>query len=153
MYDIEGNKWIDLEISHDIPRWYHSGIMVASIPSWKYFIFGGSTGNFEEGGNRTGSVMSDDCFVLDMNSHQWQNIVLETPYKPKARESASLFYDINESRIVIFGGWCNNWLGDVHALSVSLITGPPYAIYGIKPQLGPLTGKTKVIINGDGFKV
>lgn len=38
------------------------------------------------------------------------------------------------------------------ALNVSTITGPPYAIFGIKPNLGPLTGKTKVKINGEGFK-
>lgn len=37
-------------------------------------------------------------------------------------------------------------------MNVSLITGPPYAIYDIKPNLGPLTGKTKVTITGDGFK-
>lgn len=41
--------------------------MVKAIPSWKYFIFGGSIGNFEEGGNRTTSKMSDECFVLDLN--------------------------------------------------------------------------------------
>lgn len=33
-----------------------------------------------------------------------------------------------------------------------MITGPPYAIYSIKPALGPLTGKTHVKILGDGFK-
>ena len=37
-------------------------------------------------------------------------------------------------------------------LSVGTITGPPYAIYSVKPALGPLTGKTKIIITGDGFK-
>lgn len=38
------------------------------------------------------------------------------------------------------------------SLNVSTITGPPYAIFGIKPKLGPLTGKTNVIIEGEGFK-
>ena len=38
------------------------------------------------------------------------------------------------------------------SLNVSTITGPPYAIFGIKPNLGPLTGKTKVTISGEGFK-
>ncbi len=45
--------------------------MVAAIPSWKYFVFGGSTGNFEEGGNRTLSKLSDDSYVLDMKSKTW----------------------------------------------------------------------------------
>jgi dynein heavy chain, axonemal len=38
------------------------------------------------------------------------------------------------------------------SLNVSSITGPPYAIFAIKPNLGPLTGKTKVEIVGEGFK-
>lgn len=38
------------------------------------------------------------------------------------------------------------------SLNVSTITGPAYAIFGIKPKLGPLTGKTKVTILGEGFK-
>lgn len=63
-----------------------------------------------------------------------------------------MIFDPNDSRLVVFGGWSNQWLSDIWALSVSLITGPPYAIYDITPNLGPLTGKTKVVIKGDGFK-
>jgi len=37
-------------------------------------------------------------------------------------------------------------------LSVATITGPPYAIYSLDPALGPLTGKTRIVITGDGFK-
>jgi dynein heavy chain len=33
-----------------------------------------------------------------------------------------------------------------------MITGPPYAIFSIVPKTGPLTGKTKIVITGDGFK-
>lgn len=63
-----------------------------------------------------------------------------------------MFFDSNDSKLVIFGGWANNWLGDMVVLNVSSITGPPYAIYSMKPMLGPLTGKTKVTIIGEGFK-
>lgn len=72
--------------------------------------------------------------------------------KPKARENSAMFFDSNDSRLIIFGGWANNWLTDMVALNVSSITGPPYAIYSIRPSLGPLTGKTKVIIIGEGFR-
>lgn len=76
MYDIAANEWKDLELSHEIPRWYHSGILVKAIPSNKFFVFGGSTGNFEEGGNRTSSKMSDETYVLDMNldAMKWKSI-------------------------------------------------------------------------------
>jgi len=154
LYDINNNVWVDPELSHEIPRWYHSAIVVPAIPSWKYFVFGGSIGNFEEGGNRTTSRMTDDAYVLDIpdiKNMKWYpiNIVGE---RPKARESSALFYDNNDSKLILFGGWSNNWLGDTYSLKVSMITGPPYAIYNITPNMGPLTGKTKVLIDGDGFK-
>lgn len=158
IYDIEKDEWVDPEISHEIPKWNLSGVMAPSIPSWKYFIFGGSVGSFEEGGNRTNSRYVDDSFVLDIDTLSWNAINLENDensrvvLKPKARESSSIFYDSNESRVIIFGGWANNWLNDLWALNVSTITGPPYAIFNLKPSLGPLTGKTKVFIDGDGFK-
>jgi dynein heavy chain len=74
VYDIKNQAWIDPELSHETPRWNHVGIMVHAIPSSKYFIFGGSVGNFEEGGNRTVSSMSDASYVLDMKSMQWSPI-------------------------------------------------------------------------------
>lgn len=43
-------------------------------------------------------------------------------------------------------------MDDMWSLNVSTITGPPYAIFNIKPSLGPLTGKTKVSIKGEGFR-
>jgi len=50
--------------------------MAPSIPSWKYFIFGGSVGSFEEGGNRTGSRFVDDVFYLDVEKLKWSYIDL-----------------------------------------------------------------------------
>lgn len=44
IYDIEKDEWIDPELTHEIPKWNAGGIMTPSIPSWKYFIFGGSVG-------------------------------------------------------------------------------------------------------------
>jgi len=40
----------------------------------------------------------------------------------------------------------------MYARKVNMITGPPYAIYSIEPKMGPLSGKTKVRIIGDGFR-
>ena len=63
-----------------------------------------------------------------------------------------MVYDKIESRLVVFGGWNNNWLSDLHTLSVSKIVGPPYAVDSCEPALGPLTGKTKITIYGIGFQ-
>lgn len=70
---------------------------------------------------------------------------------PKAREHAAMIYDAEDSRLLIFGGWNSNWLGDLHSLNVSLIVGPPYAITAIDPPLGELTGNSECIIEGIGF--
>lgn len=45
-YSIDTKTWLDVEVTHDIPKWNLGGIMAQSIPSWKYFIFGGTVGNF-----------------------------------------------------------------------------------------------------------
>jgi dynein heavy chain len=132
--------------------------MAPSIPSWKYFIFGGSVGSFEEGGNRTSSRYVDDTFYLDVDEMEWRAVELENEedgkhvLKPKPREQPAIFYDLYEQRVIVYGGWSNNWLSDMWSLNVSMITGPPYAIFSIKPALGPLTGKTKSVIKGEGFK-
>lgn len=74
IYDIEKNCWQDPEITHEIPKWNLCGIMAPSIPSWKYFVFGGSVGSFEEGGNRTNSRFVDDVWCLDVDSLEWQPV-------------------------------------------------------------------------------
>lgn len=48
--------------------------MVPSIPSYKYFIFGGSVGSFEEGGFRSSSRFVDDTYVLDVDDLKWQPV-------------------------------------------------------------------------------
>jgi len=78
IYDIEKDEWIDPEIAHEIPKWNMSGMMAPSIPSWKYFVFGGSVGSFEEGGNRTNSRYVDDSFFLDIDTLSWNTINLES---------------------------------------------------------------------------
>ena len=98
IYDTESRVWQDPEISHEIPKWNLCGIMAPSIPSWKYFIFGGSVGSFEEGGNRTNSKFVDDVWCLDVESLEWnpikydrtdsstlQSEILDPSLKPIAR--------------------------------------------------------------------
>ncbi len=44
IFDIEKKVWIESDISHEIPKWNMTGLMIPCIPSYKYFIFGGSVG-------------------------------------------------------------------------------------------------------------
>jgi dynein heavy chain len=154
IYDLETETWEDPEINHEIPKWNLNGILAPSIPSWKYFIFGGSCGNFFEGSNRTGSKYVNDTWYLDVDSLEWVPVKLEENEEivPSARESPATFYSLDDQRIYVFGGWANDWLNDMWMLPVGNITGPPYAITSIKPTVGPVTGKTKLSIFGAGFK-
>jgi len=43
-FHLVNHTWTNPDISHEIPRWYHSSICVPAISSWKFFVFGGSTG-------------------------------------------------------------------------------------------------------------
>ena len=51
----------------------------------------------------------------------------------------------------MFGGWANDWLDDLYMLDVSGIVGPPYAVQGLVPNEGPMTGKTEISIQGLQF--
>jgi len=132
--------------------------MVEAIPSWKYFVFGGEQGDFPEGGPRKFGAFVNSSSVLDIDTLTFMKIKTEDeesddgPYLPPEREYSSMIYDSKNYRLVVFGGWANEWLSDVHALNVSSIVGPPYAITEIIPNLGQLTGGNQVIVKGVGFK-
>lgn len=52
-FNVETNDWWEPDTGgQTIPLWNHSAILVQAIPSAKYFIFGGESANFPEGGPR-----------------------------------------------------------------------------------------------------
>lgn len=77
IYDIESETWSDPDVAHEVPKWNFSGCLAPSIPSWKYFIFGGSSGTFFEGSNRTGSRYINDCWYFDIDYEKWVPVKLE----------------------------------------------------------------------------
>jgi len=98
IYKIEENEWIDPEFDYDIPRWNHAAHMYKHPPSWKYFVFGGSTGTFDESEPRTLGSFTDTLHVFDVSKDQWVGSVaplelgedagpLSQPVKPQARDS------------------------------------------------------------------
>ena len=75
----------------------------------------------------------------------------EDDEKPKPREYAAMSYDEKERRLIVFGGWKDGWLNDLYTLDVSKVVGPPYAITGIDPPLGQISGGVPITITGVGF--
>ena len=159
-YDVESKEWYEPEIGGTdiLPRWNHSSVLVEAIPSWKYFIFGGESETFMEGGPRAFGKYQNSARYLDIETMSWTTIVTEDtdspggPQLPMPREYSAMAYDSKDSRLIIFGGWSNEWMNDIYTLNVSQIVGPPYAIAAIIPNLGQLSGNTEVRITGIGFR-
>lgn len=157
LFCADKKEWCELDVPIDTPRWNHTATMVPALPNWKIFVFGGSTGYFEEGAPRNFGSLTDSIIYLnvkdDLKGQKWLSVSMEDQkVLPSPRENASLIYDQDDQRLVLFGGWSNNYLGDIYQVNISNITGPEYAIYRITPNLGPLTGKTNIVITGEGFK-
>jgi dynein heavy chain len=116
--------------------------MVEAIPSWKYFIFGGESGDFPEGGPRNFGSCTNSASFLDIETMHWTTISPEDVdghnkgILPPPREYSAMSYDHKDSRLLVFGGWNNGWFNDLYALNVSKIVGPSYAITEIDPPLG-----------------
>ena len=129
------------------PRWMHSAMSVVAVPSWQVFVFGGCAGNDES--FRSQGEFTNDAMVLDTGRMRWSPLeVLEAPPR---RSEAAMSFDEPNKRIIVHGGWANQWYGDVHVLDVAAIVGPPYAITGLHPHNGPVTGGTRLTITGLGF--
>ena len=62
-----------------------------------------------------------------------------------------VIYDAKGSRLIFFGGWASRWFGDLHTLDVGSVVDPPYAIMGIEPRIGPITGNQQIDIEGIDF--
>lgn len=159
-YDTSIGEWWEPEVNGQdiVPVWNHSACLVQAIPSAKYFVFGGESTAFPEGGPRGFGEYSNHIRYLDTaDSFKWSKVTtedahLKTAVFPKPREYSSMSYDAKNSRLIIFGGWANEWLNDVYILNISSVVGPPYSISEIVPRMGQLSGGTEVTIKGIGFK-
>jgi len=132
------------------PRWNFSAVSVFAVPYWKVFVFGGNSGNLNDGGNPQGQYLNDMC-VLETGSKSWTRPqVLGTV--PCERGETPIVYDPRLSRLVMFGGWANRWFGDTYVCKVADVVGPPYSVESISPSQGPITGATRCTITGVGFR-
>eukprot|EP00698_Gefionella_okellyi_P011837 TRINITY_DN3147_c0_g1_i1.p1 TRINITY_DN3147_c0_g1~~TRINITY_DN3147_c0_g1_i1.p1 ORF type:complete len:4003 (-),score=857.71 TRINITY_DN3147_c0_g1_i1:159-12167(-) len=119
----------------------HAAIGVKSAQAYKLFLFGGQT---------RPQYYSNDVDYFDTETNVWKRI--EAKGKPPCgRADSSLVYEPKSGYLVLFGGWANEFLGDLHALDVSSIVGPPYALSSIDPIGGPVMSATHVTLKGMNF--
>ena len=71
--------------------------------------------------------------------------------RPEARSDATLNYDLRNAKLFLFGGFADQWFGDLYSMDVSSVAGPPYAVTSMTPNVGPVTGHTHVEIRGTEF--
>ena len=70
--------------------------------------------------------------VENLNNSKIHQVNLEKKdFLPHPRENSSFIYDQVEQRLIMFGGWSDNFNNDLAQLNVIAITGPDYAIYDI----------------------
>lgn len=140
--------WSKLASSLPTPVWNSSSCCVIAIPTWKIFTFGGVTGLLSDY-DRQGK-MTNTTSIMDTGIGRWSEPKIEGS-PPSLRSDTCLAYDPKGSRLIVFGGWADEWLSDIYTLDVGNIVGPPYAITNIYPASGPVTGGTDLTIHGIDF--
>jgi dynein heavy chain, axonemal len=140
--------WSKLTTSFPQPLWNHTAAVAVAVPNHKIFSFGGIMGALTDQ-NRLG-ISTSILSVMDVGTKQWTGIACSGSI-PEARCDSSMVYDAESSRLILFGGWSDFWLNDVHVLNVGQVVGPPYTILSLSPSFGAVTGGTEIIITGIDF--
>ena len=144
--DLETMSWLDE--GKDQPKPYamevanHQLMAIESVPNYKMFCLTGKKGQ---------NSYLNQVDVMDCGSMVW-NTPAAIGEPPIAREDTAMAYDPKTCKVLLFGGWSNRWLGDTWTLNVSPIIGPPYAVFNVTPDIGPVFGETEVTIHGMQFK-
>ena len=144
----EPPMWTRLESKMPAAAWNHAACGVMAIPSWKIFVFGGVGGQLSE--SDALGTHSNTISMLDTGSERWTTPKINGEL-PAPRADTTLVYDSKGSKLIVFGGWANEWFNDIYLLDVGSVVGPPYAIMDLYPKLGPITGSTPIEITGIDF--
>ena len=93
---------------------------------------------------------TDVTAILETGTNRWTYPIIDGQ-KPSPRSDTCMAYDSKNSRLLVFGGWSDQWLDDIFTLDVGNVVGPPYAITDMIPDMGPVTGGTEVLLHGIDF--
>ena len=161
-FNTEKLAWSAVESGRFGPnRWNHAAVSVVAVPFWQVFIYGGSgSGGEDARADKDKGSYLGDMLILNTGTMTIRDVANPEAgsygpiggVAPKPRADAAMVYDATSKRLVVFGGWANKWNNEAHALSVTPIVGPPYAVLGLRPSIGPITGGQKLIVEGMGFE-
>eukprot|EP00924_Labyrinthula_sp_SR-Ha-C_P002360 snap_masked-scaffold_16-processed-gene-1.28-mRNA-1 protein AED:1.00 eAED:1.00 QI:0/0/0/0/1/1/2/0/3701 len=173
--NLETLNWTDhskLEVS----VWHHLCFKVDSVPSEKIFFFGGcEQETFEVPQQSPAEKMLDlqplyirkelnlsekfNDMVVYVLDGETLSLSLFTIAFPKgelfdcfhARKYTAGVLDPVTSSVLIFGGFRDKILNLCLYVDAGLIAGPPYRVFSILPNSGPVCGGQKVMITGSNF--
>ena len=132
------------------PIWNHCGLEVESGPGWKYFIFGGTSKEFDETKLRERAESTNKMIYCDMEDEKLSEVNLnEEIILPESREDAAMIYYQHSKNLLLFGGWNNEWFGDIYGICVSAIVGPSYSVKSISPNMGRISGNQEITLFGN----
>ena len=89
---------------------------------------------------------------MDLTTMKWDDKFTIAGTPPMAREDAGCAYNPVDCNLIFFGGWTMRYWDSVLVLNVAGVVGPPYAVLGVEPTTGPLTGLTPIKLQGQRFK-
>ena len=149
-YNIETQEWSSTNMQIEtFPVWNHCGLDVESGPGWKYFSFGGSSKVFDETKQRERAECSNKILFCDMEKEELAEVKLEDEkLLPEPREDAAMVYYQHNKSLLIFGGWNNEWFGDIYGICVSSIVGPSYSVKSLEPNMGRISGNQSIKLYG-----
>lgn len=151
-YSFEKNDWDSNNMgdgNENFPVWNHCGIEVEAGPGWKYFYFGGSCRVFDETKQRDKPDCVNKICVCDMENEKLTEVQLQDKLLlPEPREDASMVYYQNSKNLLVYGGWNNEWFGDLYGICVSAIVGPSYSVKALEPNMGRISGNQQVTVKG-----
>lgn len=149
-YTFETQEWESTNmIMENFPVWNHCGLEVESGPGWKYFIFGGTSKEFDETKLRERAESTNRMIYCDMEDEELQEVKLNnSDILPEPREDATMIYYQHSKNLLLFGGWNNEWFGDIYGICVSAIVGPSYSVKSIKPNMGRISGNQEITLYG-----
>lgn len=149
-YHLEKGEWNNTNMSHEtLFVWNHSAFEVEAVPSWKYFIFGGSSCQFDETKPRERAKCINNVYVCDLDSQIIEEVKLEDSHLlPLPREDATMTYHKQSKSLIVFGGWNNEWFNELYGLCVSSIVGPSYSVKYLEPNMGRISGGQEIKLYG-----
>ena len=149
-FDLAKNEWSTTSISNEnFPVWNHCALEVEAGPGWKYFVFSGSSKVFDETKQRERAECMNNVLVADLETEVLEEVTLEDyTLMPFPREDAAMVYYQGNKSLLVFGGWNNEWFGDIYGICVSSIVGPSYSVKSLDPNMGKISGDQEIHLYG-----